>query len=194
MQHASGRGFGHFLPINPSSALNGIKAAQSRILGVTTVCILMVSEGVLLFCVDPASSAPMPSPIDENCRFPRSSPIWFPFFPTGTTKSWWGVSVLYVKISRTWTRGTKDNCSSQKLAFLPGDGIKIFLRITLRALLRTTGHLLDDGDASTSGQPSPARRSSCFGIPAGLEIINILSAAASNTIFSPSPAPIVISL
>jgi len=40
--------------------------------------------------------------------------------------------------------------------------------------------LSDDGDASTSRRPSPARRSSCFGLPVRMESINILSPAPSD--------------
>ena len=61
MQHASGCGFGPSLALNPSSTLNRVRATQSRSLGVTTVCTLMEPDGVELFRVDPASSAPVPS-------------------------------------------------------------------------------------------------------------------------------------
>jgi hypothetical protein len=58
-QHASGCGFGPSLPIHPYSTLNGVRTTQSRSLGITNVCILIVSDGVVLFRVDPASSAPV---------------------------------------------------------------------------------------------------------------------------------------
>jgi hypothetical protein len=61
------------------------------------------------------------------------------------------------------------------------------------ALLRTMDHLSDDGDASTPRRASPARPSSCFGLPVGLESINILSQQYL-TAFLSSPIPIVISL